>query len=198
MPASGGPCGPCWILRECARSGRADGGQPTRRFRARDPIVLDLDGVLIEGRNRWAACQIANVDPRFAVLDDNDPVAFILSKNTKRRHMTKGQIVMASVQSAKIALSNFDNLSQPELSVYLRIDQPRVAEARLVIDYAPDLVDGVIAGSPPLYKAVEEARRRKQAAESEEARLARLQAEAPDLAALVVEERMTLNQIAAP
>ena len=46
-------------------------------------------------RNRARACEIAGVEPTIMVFDGDDPRAFILAMNIKRRHMTKGQQVMA-------------------------------------------------------------------------------------------------------
>jgi hypothetical protein len=52
--------------------------------------------VLIDGRNRFAACNLAGVEPDFETLPDGiDPVAYILSSNINRRHMNKGQQAMA-------------------------------------------------------------------------------------------------------
>jgi ParB-like chromosome segregation protein Spo0J len=60
------------------------------------PIVRTKDGVILDGRNRLAACEIAGVKPRFEEYTDNDPVAFIVSANIHRRHLTskqKGELV---------------------------------------------------------------------------------------------------------
>jgi ParB-like chromosome segregation protein Spo0J len=43
------------------------------------PIVLDADGVLIDGRNRLRACEIAGVDPKFSKLNGHDAAAYIVS-----------------------------------------------------------------------------------------------------------------------
>ena len=61
----------------------------------REPITLNLDGVLIDGRNRLEACRRAGVEPTWETRDIADPVAFILSLNVRRRHLTKRQIAMA-------------------------------------------------------------------------------------------------------
>ena len=50
----------------------------------RDPITL-LDGAILDGRNRYRACRVAGVDPRFkewAPRHEGDtPVAFVVSCN---------------------------------------------------------------------------------------------------------------------
>src|SRR6516162_157757 len=57
-------------------------------------IVVDKNGVLIDGRNRLRACELASVEPVFVTFEGDDPRQFILSSNITRRHMTKGQQVM--------------------------------------------------------------------------------------------------------
>jgi hypothetical protein len=59
------------------------------------PIVLDGDGVLIDGRNRLRACEIAGVEPTYQSLNGHDARAFIVSANLARRNLTKGQQAMA-------------------------------------------------------------------------------------------------------
>lgn len=57
----------------------------------REPLVLDPDGSLLDGRNRLAACRAAGVEPTFRTHTGGDPVAFVLSENLHRRHLTEGQ-----------------------------------------------------------------------------------------------------------
>lgn len=56
----------------------------------RNPIVL-YQGKLLDGRNRWEACKIAKVEPRFIEFEGNDPIAWVLSQNLARRHLTASQ-----------------------------------------------------------------------------------------------------------
>jgi hypothetical protein len=51
--------------------------------------------MLVDGRNRLEACKRAKVKPKTVDLDGDDPVAFVLSANIHRRHMTKAQQAMA-------------------------------------------------------------------------------------------------------
>ena len=65
----------------------------------RFPIIIGpYEGreVIVDGRNRYEACEIAGVDPKFEKLNGHDPKAFILSVNIKRRHMNAGQRAMAT------------------------------------------------------------------------------------------------------
>jgi hypothetical protein len=60
-----------------------------------EPIVM-LDNMILDGRNRYRACFAAGVEPttvkggKFGYLID-DPVAFIISANINRRHLTAEQ-----------------------------------------------------------------------------------------------------------
>lgn len=57
----------------------------------REPIVM-YRGLLIDGRHRLTACQLAHVEPRFVEWDGKGSlVAFVASKNQHRRHLTESQ-----------------------------------------------------------------------------------------------------------
>jgi ParB-like chromosome segregation protein Spo0J len=154
------------------------------------PIVLDQHGTLLDGRNRREACRRAGVAPDVIRETLDDPVAFILSANMARRHLTKGQIAMLAVES----LVETTQVNQHETATAYGVSQARIAQAHLIRDYASDQVDGVISGAVHFDNALEEARTNKRNAESAEAQFARLQKDAPDLAALVTEGRMTLAE----
>ena len=66
----------------------------------REPIWMYDDPehgrVLLDGRNRMEACRIAGVDPVERDYDGSDPVAFIVSQNVHRRHMSAGQRAAAA------------------------------------------------------------------------------------------------------
>lgn len=170
-------------LHELAADIRANGLQ--------HPLVIDKDGVLIDGRNRWAACQIAGVDPRFEELADGvDPVAYILSTNVQRRHMNAGQRAMVTVR----AIADFKLKSQKQLGETLRLNEGRISQAGTILKYRPDLADEVIAGTLPLNDAYAQAKARKDGKDTAEARMAVLEREAPSLALEVREERLTVNE----
>ena len=65
------------------------------------PVVM-FKGVLLDGRNRLAACKIAEVEPTFTEYDGDDPTMFIWSTNFHRRHLKSSQAAMALAERKKI------------------------------------------------------------------------------------------------
>lgn len=63
-----------------------------------EAIVLDADGLIVDGRNRLEACGIAGVNPRFVEYIGSDPIGYIVSKNLKRRHLTQSQKSAVAVE----------------------------------------------------------------------------------------------------
>ena len=55
-----------------------------------DPIVL-YEGKILDGRNRYLACQRANVEPTYMAYHGEDPLNFVVLKNLHRRHLTDQQ-----------------------------------------------------------------------------------------------------------
>lgn len=53
--------------------------------------VITLDGKILDGRNRYAACEIADVPPLFLEYGGTDPLAFVVSHNLNRRHLDESQ-----------------------------------------------------------------------------------------------------------
>jgi ParB-like chromosome segregation protein Spo0J len=57
----------------------------------REPITT-YQGEILDGRNRYLACEAAGVEPRFHVWTGaGSPVEFVLSMNVHRRHLTAVQ-----------------------------------------------------------------------------------------------------------
>jgi ParB-like nuclease domain len=152
------------------------------------PIIVDKDGILIDGRNRLEACRRVGVEPTFERLPDGiDPVAFILSNNITRCHLTKGQKAMAAAMARRL-LKN--NKSTTQAAKEASISQPYLVLASVVLEHAPKLAPFVLGGSLSLKDAYARAQEAKHEAESDEAKAQRIRTEAPDLADLVAEERI--------
>jgi len=56
-----------------------------------EPIVL-YDGRILDGRNRYLACQQLGIEPKVCVYQGTlSPVEFVISRNLHRRHLTSSQ-----------------------------------------------------------------------------------------------------------
>lgn len=67
-----------------------------------EELVLNETGALLDGRNRLAACKVAGIEPRFRIQATDDPIAFVLSENVRRRHLTEGQKAVLGLQIKKL------------------------------------------------------------------------------------------------
>src|SRR5262245_9108090 len=56
----------------------------------REPIVMFEDKVL-DGRNRYRACAAAGIEPTFTLYQGDNPAAYVISANIRRRHLTAEQ-----------------------------------------------------------------------------------------------------------
>jgi len=61
------------------------------------PVWL-YEGKILDGRNRWAACKIAGVEPKTKEYAGDVPTAFAVSLNDRRRHMNKGALAAVAAE----------------------------------------------------------------------------------------------------
>lgn len=64
--------------------------------------IETLDGKIIDGRRRLRACELADVKPKFHAIETSDPVAYVLSLNLHRRHLTETQRGMIGARAKKL------------------------------------------------------------------------------------------------
>lgn len=162
-----------------------------------DPLTLDPEGRLLDGRNRLAACSIAEKEPTFVVYD-GDPVLFVIAKNSDRRHMSTGARAMAAaVGLADDGRRQNGRWRRGSVAINGSVNsawQQRMNEAGLVIDFcSPDEVRKVIAGGIALDTAYKAAKAHKEASASYEVRRAALGEKAPDLVERVTDEASLLG-----
>ncbi|MEU4100260.1 ParB/RepB/Spo0J family partition protein [Streptomyces tanashiensis] len=150
-------------------------------------IVLDANGVLLDGRNRLAACEIAGVEPRFTTYTGNNPTALIFSNNVFRRHISKGQQAVITAMACSVS-----GHSLRDLAKFHGLSRSRLSAANVVLKYSRELAEQVRIGALSLdnaYNAVSEGKARAAALQEKYDRLREL---APDLAEQVTESQITL------
>lgn len=157
------------------------------------PIILgDLDGkeVIVDGRNRLKACEIAGVEPKFQKINGQDQKAYILSVNVNRRHMTAAQRAMATAMIYPTAERGGARKKGSSSATKLEgFSASRISYARAVLAHSPPIATAVLAGSKSLDEAYNEVQIATGKINNDSIRLRKLRDSRPDLA-----ERVELNE----
>jgi hypothetical protein len=152
---------------------------------------------LLDGRNRLAACKIAGVDPTFSVFegDDEAALALIADVNLERRDLKKSQKAMAFAMIYPERGQGGRGKKGP--NDWESFGKQFLTEARAVRAHSRALAGDVLADRIGLREAYDKVKQEKAAALGVDARKARLRSEAPDLADLVDDDRLKLNDAVA-
>jgi len=132
-------------------------------------IVLDTSGAILDGRNRFRACELAGVTPQYRVYEGSDPVAYVVSANLQRRHLSESQRAMVAARVATLrrqdtlkqcrADAPIGATTQPAASALLNVSRRSVQRARQVITHAiPEVVEAVERGDMAVSAAATIAR----------------------------------------
>jgi ParB-like nuclease domain len=157
------------------------------------PIVIDVDGVLIDGRNRLAACERAGVEPVWQELNGHDAQAFIVSANLARRNLSKGQQAMALAmiypEPAALKRKGSGSLDSKEQG----ISSALLSQARAILRHSTELAQDVLHRGEHFDVALKKVQAETQNRKGHDAQMADLRTHAPDVAALVTDGRLTLE-----
>jgi ParB-like chromosome segregation protein Spo0J len=176
----------------------------------REPIKVTADGVLVEGRNRLAACELAGVEPEFETAN-GDLGDLIVSANIMRRHMTKGQIAILAVVAeldielpdSDVALSATSNSRTPRQYDFRKQARKRVEnlvslkmiqEAADIVDWAPDQARLILDNAAGWKDSLAVAAERRRQTTSEDNRRKLMAEDSPELLAQVDDESLTLDE----
>lgn len=128
-----------------------------RQYGLREAIWI-LDGQILDGRNRFKACQEVGVAPILKEYEGDDPAAFVVSLNLKRRHLSESQRAMVAAKLANLEngvradrssanLQSLPPVTQSEAASLLNVSPRSVATAKKVEEQAePELVEAVANG----------------------------------------------------
>lgn len=130
--------------------------------RGQQEAIVYWKGELVDGRNRLKACRELGIEPTECELDDDvDPVAYIISANLHRRHLTTPQRSMVAAKLAtlkngrpKETPSNDEVSRRADAAKLLQVSTASVDRAKYVVtNGSKDLVQAVERGELNLNQA---------------------------------------------
>jgi hypothetical protein len=145
--------------------------QDISRVGLRSPI-LRYQKMILDGRNRLAACKKANVEPRFEDFEgtDEEALALVISLNMERRHLTGAQKAIVAAKRwgleektndpKKNGTAPIRSSSLRQLAKQFHVGQTSITQARNLLREAPDLAEQVFACTMSLATACEQSDRR--------------------------------------
>jgi ParB-like chromosome segregation protein Spo0J len=136
----------------------------------REPITL-YEGLILDGRHRARACEILEIEPEARIFDGADPLAFVLSANLHRRHLSTSQRAMIAAKLATLRREDTlrrgpdlqkrrTGMSQGEAAGLLGVGVVTVNSANAIRKHGTtELITAVERGEIPVKPAAEIARR---------------------------------------
>lgn len=133
----------------------------------RDPIWIDDQDRIVDGRNRYRACRIAGIAPVFRQYKEAEHgplVPFVVSLNLKRRHLSEAQRAAIAARLAGLAhgsnqhrersTDRSSSLSDQQAAKLLHVGVASVRRAKRVQREAPEVLDKIQRGDLSLRAAV--------------------------------------------
>jgi len=130
-----------------------------------EPIWVYEDKIL-DGRNRYRACQTADIKPQFMKYTKDNPLQFVVSKNLYRRHLNESQraVIAAKVANMPKHLHKTDRpigLSQPEAAKMFNVSERTIRRVKSVGREAPELIPEIKSGNITAHQAIKKVKTKK-------------------------------------
>lgn len=143
-----------------------------------EPVMIHNECIL-DGRNRWRACQELGVHCRISHYYGKDALGYVISLNWHRRHLDTSQRAMVAAklsekgrkgfnaevgeyspktmlnETGEYSASDVPVISQRQAADLLHVDKRTAQKAIQILREAPELVPEIEAGTLTVSKAVE-------------------------------------------
>jgi ParB-like chromosome segregation protein Spo0J len=180
-----------------------------------NPITTVLVGdeeMILDGRNRAIACQLAGVTPRYQrVNGTTDLLAFVVSQNVKRRQLKAGPLAIAAAEAwieaekaGQVSTGKGGNRTKAQSALWISdprkyfgklfgVGEKYVEQARALLKDDPLAAASVKTAGALLKEKYEELQLRRGGEANQQVRMRKLREQRPDLADAVSEERIKLE-----
>lgn len=119
-----------------------------RAHGVRDPIVLH-EGAILDGRNRFTCARDLGLEPQYEEFSGDDPLAYVISHNLHRRHLSESQRASVAARVANMTrggdrrsdqAANLPDgsLSQQAAANMLNVSERSLRDAKKVHEHAPE------------------------------------------------------------
>ena len=135
--------------------------------RGQQEPIWTFEGKILDGRNRYRACQILGRDPVVQEFTGNDAVGFVLSANLHRRHLTEAQRAMVGANLSNLVVGANQHTKELGLSAksaadLLKVSTASIERAKVILKSGDtDLIKSVTAGETSVAAGVEAAKKGK-------------------------------------
>ena len=127
--------------------------------------IVVYEGQILDGRNRYAACQIVGVPIENAItqFEGRDPVEYVISANLRRRHLDVGQRAMIAEQLATATVggdhstNSTNGVSIGQVAKQMNVGTTSVATSRAIRKADPEVAADVKAGKIGLNEGAKRA-----------------------------------------
>jgi hypothetical protein len=128
----------------------------------REPIWLDTEGRVIDGRHRVRACDLLEREVLTETYEGDDPLGFAVSHNLHRNHYSESQRAMVAAKLANMGegrpsqeTASIEAVSQSRAAEQLNVSRSNVQRATKVIAEAePEITQAVEQGRLAVSAAV--------------------------------------------
>lgn len=135
--------------------------------------IVTFEDKILDGRNRFLACEKAGVQPEFYGYAGNDPLSYVISLNLHRRHLTTGQRAVIALEllpefekkanEREIAGKKIDpsqkfdkGRATEQAGKALNVSRQTVTEAKKIQQHSPELLEKVKTKEITLQEAKKE------------------------------------------
>lgn len=94
-----------------------------------EPIWL-YEGQILDGRNRYKACQVLGIAPELRKYQGSDPLKFVMSLNLARRHLNSSQCAFVALEVERV-------LAEEAKERQVRTAENREKAVNLVVEKIP-------------------------------------------------------------